>query len=170
MPVKDLYYQKYLKYKTKYLNLLRQTGGAPIFITKKDDTITINNKGTTNFSVELLNKPDITTIKLENVMEYSDIILDNLKSQDFSNINTLIFDGNDLSTEINVKLIVSIIYIFKNVTVARFNDCNFTQESYKALYTALNKKVSIKSNMASMLVPASDSYIDSENGSIWQLN
>ena len=26
MPVKDLYYQKYLKYKNKYLNLLRQTG------------------------------------------------------------------------------------------------------------------------------------------------
>jgi hypothetical protein len=37
MLVKDLYYQKYLKYKNKYLNLLRQTGGAPspIFITKK---------------------------------------------------------------------------------------------------------------------------------------
>ena len=29
MPIKDLYYQKYLKYKNKYLNLHNQIGGAP---------------------------------------------------------------------------------------------------------------------------------------------
>jgi hypothetical protein len=33
MLVKDLYYEKYLKYKNKYLNLQSQIGGSPVFIT-----------------------------------------------------------------------------------------------------------------------------------------
>ena len=31
MPIKDLYYQKYLKYKNKYLNLQSQTGGLQVY-------------------------------------------------------------------------------------------------------------------------------------------
>jgi Ran GTPase-activating protein (RanGAP) involved in mRNA processing and transport len=147
MLVKDLYYQKYLKYKTKYLNLLSQTGGALLFITETEgNTITINNKesvGSRAFSVEELNKPGITTIKLENVMEYSDIV-HILTAQDFSNINTLIFDGNDLSTIDNVNLIVSIIKLFKNVLNLKFNKNNIDDKGAEALAELLKVNSTIE--------------------------
>jgi len=147
MLVKDLYYQKYLKYKTKYLNLLSQTGGAAMFITETEgNTITINNKengGSRAFSVEELNKPGITTIKLENVMEYSDIV-HILTAQDFSNINTLIFDGNDLSTIDNVNLIVSIIKLFKNVLNLKFNKNNINDKGAEALAELLKVNSTIE--------------------------
>ena len=136
MLVKDLYYQKYLKYKTKYLNLLRQTGGAPIFITEEGDTITINNEainGSRLFSIEELQNSNIetTTIKLENLIENYNDIFDILKAQAkaFPNIEKLIFDGNNLSTNQNVDLIVSIIKLFTNVSQLSFNKCQLNETS-----------------------------------------
>jgi len=140
MLVKDLYYQKYLKYKNKYLNLLRQTGGAPIFITESDDTITINNKEIERsraFSVEELQNSNIetTTIKLENLIENHKDIFDILRAQAkaFPNIEKLIFDGNNLSTNQNVDLIVSIIKLFTNVSKLSFNECQLNETSSKYL-------------------------------------
>jgi hypothetical protein len=146
MPVKDLYYQKYLKYKTKYLNLLSQTGGAPspIFITEKGDTITINNeaiKESRPFSVEELQNSNIetTTIKLENLIENKHIfhILRD-QAQAFPNIKKLIFDGNDLSTHANVDLIVSIIRLFENVSHLSFNNCRLDNITCENLLKKLN--------------------------------
>jgi len=37
MPIKDLYYEKYLKYKNKYLNLQNQIGGSPSVVFKSSD-------------------------------------------------------------------------------------------------------------------------------------
>jgi hypothetical protein len=138
MPVKDLYYQKYLKYKTKYLNLLSQTGGAPspIFITEKGDTITINNEeidGSRPFSVEELQNSNIetTTIKLENLIENYKHIFHILRdqAQAFPNIKKLIFDDNDLSTHANVDLIVFIIRLFENVSHLSFNNCRLNNKT-----------------------------------------
>jgi hypothetical protein len=140
MPVKDLYYQKYLKYKTKYLNLLSQTGGAPIFITKEDDTITINNEaidGSHPFSVEELRKSHITTIKLKNVMLYYNVIFPKLKDRDFSKINRLIFDGINLSEIFQVDLILNLINLFTNVSTITFNNCTFTDKSSSYLKNIL---------------------------------
>jgi hypothetical protein len=88
------------------------------------------------FLVEELKKPNITTIKLENVIPD---IIPKLNGDVFMNIMTLIFDGNDLSTIDNVNLIVSIIKIFKNVSSLSFKSCSLTEESAKYLQQELKK-------------------------------
>jgi len=60
MPVKDLYYQKYLKYKNKYLNLCNQLGGGGFSMKTEGNTITFDDtKENIRFSVEELNNPKI---------------------------------------------------------------------------------------------------------------
>ena len=144
MPVKDLYYQKYLKYKNKYLNLCNQLGGGGFSITTtttttKDDTIIIDyTEKTSDFLVEKLNNPNIHTIKLEKVMDY----YFNIKSElpqvpSFPNIKTLIFDTNNLSDDSDIISIVNLIRLFTNVTTLSFNNCNLTDESGKTLQKKL---------------------------------
>ena len=151
MPVKDLYYQKYLKYKNKYLNLCNQVGGGGYSILKTDNTITIYYEGNDdntktinktrimidNLSNEL-NNPNIHTIKLEKVMDY----YFNIKSElpqvpSFLNIKTLIFDTNNLSDDSDIISIVNLIRLFTNVTTLSFNNCNLTDESGKTLQKKL---------------------------------
>jgi hypothetical protein len=177
MPVKDLYYQKYLKYKNKYLNLLRQTGGAPspIFITEKGDTITINNiesVGSRVFSVEELKKSNIiNTIKLENLIEYYNVIIPMLKAQakpqDFLNIKTLIFDDNDLSTDYNVLyLIKPFLDFFNNVSDVSFYNCNLTIKTSKLLYEVLVRLTNTVSIIGSDQSEYNFAHTDNE-GFIW---
>jgi hypothetical protein len=115
---------------------MRQTGGAQIFITDSGDTITINNKEIERsraFSVEELQNSNIetTTIKLENLIENHKDIFHILRdqAQAFPNIEKLIFDGNNLSTNQNVDLIVSIIELFTNVSKLSFNKCQLNETS-----------------------------------------
>jgi hypothetical protein len=61
-------------------------------------------------------------------MKYSNIV-PILTAQAFTNINTLIFDGNNLSTNQNVDLIVSIIELFTNVSKLSFNKCQLNETS-----------------------------------------
>ena len=143
MPVKDLYYQKYLKYKNKYLNLCNQLGGGGFSITTtttttKDDTIIIDyTEETSDFLVEELNNLNITTIKLKNVMKYYDIIFNKLQVPSFPNIKTLIFDGNDLSNNTNVDLIVTLIKLFINVNTLHFKNCQLNKDSSEYLLRQL---------------------------------
>ena len=153
MPVKDLYYQKYLKYKNKYLNLCNQLGGGGYSITKTGNTITIyyegnddrtyeiNNNNTREFISNLpneLNNPNIITIKLEGVVHLYYFIIRHLqKVSSFPYITTLIFDNNDLSFDADIILIVNLIRLFTNVTTLSFKNCNLTDESGKILQKKL---------------------------------
>ena len=139
MPVKDLYYQKYLKYKNKYLNLHSQIGGGGYSIDIKDETITIDyTEETSDFSVEELNNPNITTIKLNNVMKYYNIIVPILQeASPFTHITTLIFDDNDLSNDTNIDLIVTLIKLFNNVNTLHFKNCQLNKDSSEYLLRQL---------------------------------
>jgi hypothetical protein len=121
---------------------LSQTGGAPspIFITEKGDTITINNEeieGSSAFSVEELEKSHITTIKLKNVMLYYNVIFSKLKDRDFSKINTLIFDGINLSENFQVDLIINLIDLFTKVSTIIFNNFTISDKSRSYLNNIL---------------------------------
>ena len=119
---------------------MRQTGGAPIFITESDDTITINTeeiKGSRVFSVEELQKSHITTIKLKNVMLYYNVIFPKLKDRDFSKINTLIFDGINLSENFQVDLIINLIDLFTKVSTIIFNNFTISDKSRSYLNNIL---------------------------------
>ena len=139
MPVKDLYYQKYLKYKNKYLNLCNQVGGGGYSIDIKDKTITIDyTEETSDFSVEKLNNPIITTIKLKNVMNYYNSIFPKLEEASlFTHITTLIFDDNDLSEIFIVDFILNLIDLFTNVSNFSFEKCSLTEKTAKYLYDQL---------------------------------
>ena len=149
MPVKDLYYQKYLKYKNKYLNLCNQLGGVEYSIGYsidiKDNTIRIYYEGNddkrfiSNLSNEL-NKPNITTIVLEDVIVYYFIIIRHLPQvSSFPNITKLIFDNNDLSSDDNIQYFVNLIKLFMNVTTLSFKNCQLTESSGETLRTELLK-------------------------------
>ena len=121
---------------------MSQTGGAPspIFITEKGDTITINNEeieGSSAFSVEELEKSHITTIKLKNVMLYYNVIFSKLKDRDFSKINTLIFDGINLSENFQVDLIINLIDLFTKVSTIIFNNFTISDKSRSYLNNIL---------------------------------
>ena len=79
MPVKDLYYQKYLKYKNKYLNLQNQIGGDDISISTNDNTKiidTTNSKPITNTETKNENK-DGTPKVIEQIKDkYGNIYID----------------------------------------------------------------------------------------------
>ena len=62
MQVQDLYYKKYLKYKNKYLNLLKQIGGFKD-IKIKGTVITLE---TTEITFNSLNGSDLNTL-IENI-------------------------------------------------------------------------------------------------------
>ena len=138
MQSKDLYYQKYVKYKNKYLNLLNQIGGGSFSITTDNIIIIDYTVEISDFSVEELNNPNITTIKLNNVMMYYNSIFPKLlKALPFTHITTLIFDNNDLSTIVNVDFILNLIDLFTNVSNFSFDTCNLTEKTAKYLYYQL---------------------------------
>lgn len=107
--------------------------------TTKDDTIIIDiTEETSDFSVEELNNSNITTIKLNNVMMYYNIIFPKLKeASSFTHITTLIFDDNDLSKMFIVDFILNLIDLFTNVSNFSFETCNLTEKTAEYLYEQL---------------------------------
>ena len=168
MPVKDLYYQKYLKYKNKYLNLLNQIGGSPpnqegpieYKIDKDKIIITYNpdNKGSPipifyKLNDEFIRKKNLTSIQLINIVKLIDnnwfrlsIMLPALSmtadKDILARIETLIFDKNDLKNVSSSVLTVigQVIKLFPNVSTLSFISCNLDEKSANKLKKVLPKK------------------------------
>ena len=147
MPVKDLYYQKYLKYKNKYLNLQNQIGGGNYLITTTANTITIDydqNKGArskedTEAFIDNFSNPNINTIKLQNFNKYDMILYNIIKTQPrlFDKITKLIVDNNELSNVYVVSSLGLYIIILTNVSNFSFDTCNLTEKTAEYLYVKL---------------------------------
>ena len=172
MPVKDLYYQKYLKYKNKYLNLLNQIGGSPpnqegpieYKIDKDKIIITYNpdNKGSPipifyKLNDEFIRKKNLTSIQLINIVKLIDnnwfrlsIMLPALSmtadKDILARIETLIFDKNDLKNVSSSVLTVigQVIKLFPNVSTLSFISCNLDEKSANKLKKVLPKKNNLK--------------------------
>ena len=162
MPVKDLYYFKYLKYKTKYVDLKSQLGGelkwkskdeinfiTTITITPDGNKILTFDKGTSSTTTileDILKQTDINTIKLTNFIDYHRILRAKLKtiSPDLGQyITTLIFDENTrLFTDLNAILsMFEMISRFSSLAHLSLKNCGITDTGIISLDKDTSKLV-----------------------------
>jgi hypothetical protein len=168
MPVKDLYYKKYLKYKNKYLNLRILIGGSPLVYSdeglflreidfvKSIYSVTYNTEysiysfksGNIKFIIAELNKEEnknIITVKLNNLFELYHAYIKSLpffyrKIPFFpSHITRLIFDDNNLSEHGIIPVIINFIKKFERVSTLSFKSCMLTENSATYLQQELVK-------------------------------
>ena len=169
MKNKDLYYQKYLKYKNKYLNLRNLIGGdgddnippyneegqfkREIDLKNSIYLISYNQKYKSGFRNikyilnELTNNNTIQTVKIDNLNALYDdfyirlsVFYKLIHLLHFpSHITRLIFDGNDLSKLGIINLIINFINNFKNVSSLSFQSCSLTEKSARYLLQELKK-------------------------------
>ena len=109
----DIYYDKYLKYKNKYINLKKMIGGALYYYHELlESNILIYSKNTEEPEEELIIKqitdlvksfnPEIEIIELNTEAWMQDIIISMFKRWENNVVNLLTYD-NDLSTTIDAQ-------------------------------------------------------------------
>jgi Ran GTPase-activating protein (RanGAP) involved in mRNA processing and transport len=138
MQVQDLYYKKYLKYKNKYLNLLKQIGGDSIEIKginidKITSTLDFTNEKLTDDEFTLLIKilPELQNltnliltnsgINSERAIALAKVLKNNTK------LTTLILNDNNIGDE-GASAIANILNTLQNLFTLDLTNCGISKK------------------------------------------